>query len=76
FEPLTPESPDGYAPVAEYVSAYDAMAQGQATCVALFEALSQQYPEDPLVRLHHERLQALDPNSVAERTDHIVMDAK
>jgi len=50
---LTPQ-----APVAEYVQAYS-MLQGNAEdALIAFEALATRYPEDPLVKLHLDRLKA------------------
>lgn len=76
YEPLTDETPGGYAPQTEYEAAYEAMAQGDAIAVDRFAQLATLYPEDPLVRLHHERLQGMEPVAVAELADRIVMDEK
>ena len=75
-EPLTAETPDTYAPLDGYCAAYRAMADGQPDSPILFADLHSRYPDDPLVRLHHERLQALQPAELGEQTDRIVMDAK
>ena len=76
YEPLTPETPEDYAPRAAYEAAYEAMARGDEAALPMFEALHRDHPNDPLVRLHHERLRGLDPMARAELADGIVMDAK
>lgn len=76
YEPLTAETPAGYAPLAAYQAAYEAMAQGRAEAVAHFAQLAARFPDDPLVRLHQRRLQGLEPAAVAERADRIVLDDK
>lgn len=76
YEPLTAETPAGYAPLAAYQAAYEAMAQGLAEAVAHFAQLAARFPDDPLVRLHHRRLQDLGPVALSERADRIVLDDK
>lgn len=76
FEPITPETPTGYAPDVAYRAAYEAMANGDPSAVERFAMLYRDHPDDPLVRLHHERLREMDPASVAEQRDQMVMDAK
>lgn len=62
FEPLPDPLPAAYAPPADYRAAYDALAAAEATPGgaddprAAWDALRARHPDDPLVRLHHERL--------------------
>lgn len=58
FEPLVAELAPRYAPFAAYRAAYEAMRSESAEAPALFEKLAADYPDDPLVALHHHRLQA------------------
>jgi adenylate cyclase len=69
FEPLVQE---GYerADSELYAQAYASMAHGEARALEMFGALTQRWPDDPLVSLHLKRLQG------GERSDLIVMDAK
>ena len=69
FEPVT-GSDDLRAPLEEYRRAWDALHQEDPQAASLFSRLAQDWPQDPLVRLHHQRLQA------GERGDLIVMTAK
>lgn len=55
LEPVNDEKP-GYAPRADYITAFDRMAAGDSAAAALFAALAVRYPEDPLVVLHAKRL--------------------
>lgn len=71
FEPLGEEPPAGYAPEAAYREAYEALAAADAALAReRFEALRVNHPEDPLVRLHAQRLQA------GEAGDLIVLSSK
>jgi adenylate cyclase len=69
FEPVT-EDAVARAPLADYVAAYQAMAEEKPEALELFAQLATDWPQDPLVKLHQERLAA------AERGDLIVMNAK
>ncbi|HEX5803051.1 MAG TPA: adenylate/guanylate cyclase domain-containing protein [Azospira sp.] len=69
FEPVVADA-SGRAPLAAYLAAYAAMASEAETAPALFDALADDYPDDPLVKLHRRRLQA------GERGDLIVMAEK
>jgi len=73
FEPLPPELPPGYAPSTEYAAAHallSAPAADREQALTLFARLIAQWPDDPLVRLHWQRLQA------GESGDLLVMQAK
>lgn len=71
FEPLPDTPPAGYAPHALYQAAYEALRDGDgAVARERFEALREDYPGDPLVRLHSERLDA------GELGDRIVLTTK
>ncbi|NIC41582.1 CHASE2 domain-containing protein [Aquabacterium sp. A08] len=76
FEPLTPQTPPGYAPLVAYDEAYHALADGDPGAAERFARLHAAHPDDPLVRLHHTRLQRLTPAERAAQTDRLVMDAK
>jgi adenylate cyclase len=54
FEPVT--NAEGNAPLAEYQDAYDALAAEDPLALEKFTRLAEQSPDDPLVRLHLERL--------------------
>lgn len=69
FEPLAAQA-SGYAPLTEYEEAYVAMEQHAATALDAFTRLSQRFPQDPLVRLHAQRLQK------GERGSRIVLQDK
>jgi adenylate cyclase len=56
FEPVT-EDAMPRAPLEDYRKAFDAMANNQPDAVSLFAQLEKNWPEDPLVQLHHQRLQ-------------------
>lgn len=76
YEPLSPDQPEGYAPNAEYVSAYalmtgsEANPSGGTAALDAFRSLAERYPHDPLVVLHLGRLE----NNV--RDDLIVLHEK
>lgn len=70
FEPLVAELAPRYAPLIAYRAAFEAMRAESAEALALFEKLAADYPLDPLVALHHERL------SAGEQGDLIVMHEK
>ena len=70
FEPLSAEVPGPYAPLDEYQAAYAALAQSSPEAEPLFAALAQRYPDDPLVRLHHQRLR------LGESGDRLVLESK
>ena len=56
-EPLASPDGGGYAPNDAYCAAYELMAQDdQHAALALFEALAQRFPDDPLPALHARRL--------------------
>jgi len=57
FEPVT-EDAMPRAPLDDYRKAFEAMAHGAPDGAALFAKLAQDWPEDPLVQLHHQRLQS------------------
>ena len=44
--------------VADYGQAYEALAAGDPSAKGLFEELAERFPQDPLVKLHHERINA------------------
>jgi adenylate cyclase len=67
FEPISPDLEKAQAPLAEYTAAYAAMHAESADAAARFAQLKADYPDDPLVHLHHLRLQA------GEQGDLIVM---
>jgi adenylate cyclase len=57
-EPLDGRDTRHYAPQAEYDAAYDLMAASDIpAAAAAFAGLHERWPHDPLVVLHHERLQ-------------------
>ena len=66
YEPVTPERAAHYAPLAEYRAAYELMAQEStegdtetpSPALAVFSALAEQFPDDPLPKLHRDRLLA------------------
>ena len=53
-----PEDEVDEALVGEYEKAYQALADGDPGAVELFAALREKYPDDPLVKLHSERIEA------------------
>lgn len=59
FEPLTADRERRYAPRECYLQAYAQLlaADGHEAACRQFAELAAEYPEDPLVRLHHGRLQ-------------------
>lgn len=57
WEPLAAQVP-GAAPLEAYLQAYRATSAHDAQCLALWMALAQRYPDDPLVALHTQRLQS------------------
>jgi adenylate cyclase len=69
FEPVTDDVVKR-APLADYRLAYEALCGDQAAALARFETLAKDYPEDPLVRLHCQRLRG------GESGDLIVMAEK
>jgi adenylate cyclase len=69
FEPLVADEA-GRAPLADYQAAFEAMRQLQPQALALFTRLAQAWPDDPLVRLHQQRLAA------GERGERMVMPEK
>lgn len=70
FEPLLAAQDHAQAPLADYTQAYAAMQAEDAQAAELFAQLASQWPDDPLVSLHHQRLQA------GERGDVIQMQQK
>lgn len=70
FEPLPDPLPEGYAPTAMYLTAYEALRDGDAQAQARFETLRVRYPADPLVALYCARL------AQNETGDRIVLSAK
>jgi adenylate cyclase len=70
YEPLPEPVDGGYAPLQAYEEAYIAMADGQEEAIRLFAELYLQFPDDPLVRLHHERL------ARGEHGDRLVFEGK
>lgn len=70
FEPLPDPVPSGYAPMALYQAAYDAVRDGDAEGRLRFERLKQSHPDDPLVALYCARL------AQGETGDEIVLSAK
>ena len=69
FEPLIEESFER-AEATRYAQAYSAMAESSPQAQELFAALINDWPDDPLVQLHHTRLQN------GETSDLIVMESK
>jgi len=69
FEPVT-EDAMPRAPLEPYRAAFDALHNEDPQAAALFAQLAQAWPQDPLVQLHHGRLQA------GEQGDLIVMSEK
>ena len=69
FEPVTDDVVKR-APLAEYRLAYEALCGDEAAALARFEKLAGDYPEDPLLRLHCQRLRG------GESGDLIVMAEK
>jgi adenylate cyclase len=55
FEPITEEEA-GTPFVAEYNGAFECLARGDAKAEKLFAKLKADYPEDPLVNLHYNRI--------------------
>jgi adenylate cyclase len=71
FEPiLAAELAAERAPVDAYAAAFDLLRSEDAQATDAFSKLAADYPDDPLVKLHHRRLQA------GERGDLIVMSEK
>ncbi len=70
FEPLPAARQHPLAPHADYYAAYAAMQAEAPDAAARFAALAAQWPDDPLVALHHARLQK------GETGDTIVMHEK
>lgn len=70
FEPLPAAADHAQAPLAEYLAAYQSMADNSPTAAGQFAILAERWPDDPLVALHHDRLQA------GEQGDVIVMHEK
>ncbi len=66
YEPVSAERAARYAPLAEYRAAYELMAQEgdggtageNSPALALFSDLAEKFPDDPLLKLHRERLLA------------------
>jgi adenylate cyclase len=57
FEPITEE--EAKSPfIARYNKAFDCLASGDAKAAELFAKLKEDYPEDPLVNLHSDRIVA------------------
>ena len=69
FEPVT-EDAMPRAPLEPYRAAFDALHNEDPQAATLFAQLAQAWPQDPLVQLHHGRLQA------GEQGDLIVMSEK
>jgi adenylate cyclase len=67
FEPISPDLEILQAPLADYQAAYAAMHEESTDAAERFAQLKAAYPDDPLVNLHHQRLQA------GEKGDLIVM---
>ena len=58
FEPLDAGEDDRRAPLADYLTAYAALAEAPTTALARFAVLHRMAPEDGLVAMHYRRLQA------------------
>jgi adenylate cyclase len=56
YEPLSTDHVEKYAPLKEYLTAYDLMAGKDQTASQTFRDLGARYPDDPLVTLHIKRL--------------------
>lgn len=69
FEPLIEEKFQRAEPT-RYAQAYRAMAESSPQAQELFAALMHEWPDDPLVKLHHTRL------ANGETSDLIVMESK
>jgi adenylate cyclase len=70
FEPLDDELAKTRAPADAYATAFAALRDEKADAAELFRALVVAHPDDPLVALHHRRLEA------GEKGDLIVMSEK
>ena len=70
FEPLPAAADHPQAPLADYLAAYQLMASDSPVAREQFAQLATNWPDDPLVALHHARLQA------GERGDIIAMHEK
>jgi len=71
FEPVTDADADRRAPLADYQAAFEALRAGRdAEAALLLGGLRAQWPDDPLVALHAERLAA------GERGDRLVLTSK
>ena len=70
FEPLPAAADHPQAPLADYLAAYQLMANDSPVAREQFAQLATNWPDDPLVALHHARLQA------GERGDIIAMHEK
>ncbi len=57
FEPISPEEAEKPF-IRRYNEAFNCLAEGDAAAAGLFEQLKADFPEDPLVNLHHERISA------------------
>ena len=55
FEPISEHAADS-AFVVRYCEAFDLLSREDAAAKDLFEQLKLEYPEDPLVNLHYQRL--------------------
>ena len=63
FEPLTPDE-DKSERIAQYRAAYALMEAKTSDAIDVFSALKHQFPDDPLVDYHMQRLQAGDTGSL------------
>ena len=70
YEPLTPDLAPSRAASEIYLPAFEAMQRAAPEALALFARLAANYPDDPLVRLHLNRL------NKGEAGDLIVMNEK
>lgn len=70
FEPCGNTQDSTHAPLAAYQAAFDALRSQTPAAADMFRELAASWPDDPLVALHHRRLQA------GEQGDLIVMSEK
>ena len=56
FEPVVADGLQR-APLEDYAHAFQLMCEGASQAAELFASLSKRYPQDPLIQLHHNRLQ-------------------
>jgi len=68
FEPMQTD-PESKAMVTAYIQAFTSLSQEEDSARAAFAHLSAKYPNDPLIALHHQRLQQGDKGATIELTE-------